>query len=273
MTNFRPNNYHRSRGRFLARPELWLLLLLLLLVSGGPVIEDFLGGAALSLAKPLWRLPEAADSSWSAALSLFLSKPELMQENSDLRSRLDLLEAQLARHQSTLEENQNLRELLGRLPEARQPLRLGRVLWGWRLGLFDLLTLDLGRENSGPGISAGDPVMAGENIWLGRIVAVHGRTSKVKLLSLAGEETPAMLGSERYPVMLRGRGGGNFIATLPRGLDVRAGQSVTVSGPDSDWLVALVGAVVNEPSRTEQVIYLRSPVDARRLKYVVVGQN
>ena len=262
-------NRHRDRLRSSFRPIWWLLLILVLVVFGGALIRGRTSGTALSLARPFWQIRQGGANVWQSFHSLLANKNNLTRENVNLKAKLVLLEARVATKEQLSSENESLRQLLGRFPGANNS-QVARTLLGWPSGPFDILFLDLGRENSRSPIKVGDRVLVADDIWLGQLTEVYGQTSKVRLLTFAGQETPAFLAVGRAPLVLHGRGGGNFIATLPRGVAVTPGDKVMVSGVDHDWLVAVVGAVEVNPSQTEETLYLQAPVNARNLNYVII---
>jgi hypothetical protein len=163
-----------------------------------------------------------------------------------------------------------LRAQLGQKPEKVER-QTARVLVGWQQGPFDILLIDLGSENSLKPLKVGDAVLGPGNVWLGTISEIQARVSKVKLLTLAGEQTPVVVGSERLETTLEGRGGGNFVATIPRGVSIPAGAEASASRLSGDVLVATVGAV--EGAETgDQRVYLRSPLRASALPYVEIEE-
>ena len=270
--------YHLGRrkrpdgGLYRPRQLLLIVALVAVLVFGGAFLNQRLGGGALALSRPFWSARDLSASAWLGFTSLFANKNKLTLENQALRSELELARAQLQERDLLIQDNTWLRGVLGRT-KVSSTRQIARVLVGWQSNPSDIINLDLGRDNAAPVPQIGENVLTGGNIWLGQVAEVYSKTSKVRLLSLGGQITPAVLGQDRVPVRLTGRGGGNFVAMLPRGVSVVVGDLALVSGVDRDWIVAVVGSVQFDNTGTEQKIFLRQPVRATSLKYVELANN
>lgn len=255
-TLYRPGKeWERSAWR--PRAIIWFLIVLVFLLFAGNAIASYLSGSAIALGRPFWYVR-----------SLFADQDSLQAKNKQLQQDLDSLRAQVLDRNVLVVDNEGLRVRLGRLEMASSTRVVARVLIGWRTNAFDNLALDLGRTNSELPLKAGDLVLSGGDVWIGELAEVDGKTSKARLLSQAGLETPAVLGRARVPVTLTGRGGGNFVATVPAGAAIAAKDLALVSGPTQDWVVAVVGAVESKMAGGDQLVYLRAPVSAAELKYV-----
>lgn len=243
----------------------WFLVLLVAIVLfvGGALSRN-LSGLALWFGRPFWFIRDSVTSLWQS---------DLVAENNFLKKRVNTLEAESRERGLLIKDNDWLRSKLGREMVNQSEREIARVLVGWNSGPFDVLAIDLGENNAIRPPAVGDPVLAGDNIWLGEVTDVYGSRSKVKLLSVSGQMTPTVLGDERIPVTLIGRGGGNFSVTLPAGSVVKVGDLALASGLDRDWIVAVVGAVTAIPSTGEQKVFLRQPLKARSLKYVELATH
>lgn len=273
MMSSRLNRRRETREPLRPRQLALVIGLVFILVFGGNFISKRLGGPATMVSRPVWLMRDLSASVWQKVDSLFSNKSQLLAENQELKRELANAQAQILDKQNLTTENKSLREALGQRSSGNPSLLTARLLMGWQTGPFDVFNLDLGRDNSTRLIEIGDPVLLAGNIWLGQVVGVFSRTSKIKLLSLPGEMTPVVLGPDRIPVTLKGRGGGNFITTLPRGVKVSKGDLAFASGPDRDWLVAVVGSVQLDSTGATQKIFLTQPVKVSNLKYVELGSN
>lgn len=271
MTSFLHNRggLGGRRGRSI-KITLGLLALLLILTFAGTGVQRLGAGVATGLARPFWRASAGTANIWRNFSAVWKEKKQLVLENQDLQSKLESASLLASEAEHLRQENEDLRTALGRKQASPTPMMLARSLGAAYRGPFDLLTLDLGRNNSALALKIGDRVTVLGNVWLGSIVQVSSGSSRVRLLTHAGLSTPALLGEDRTPILLVGRGGGNFLATVPRGLMIKAGEPVIVPDLSRDWLVAVVGAVESQENKTEQVLYLRAPLEASRLKYVTV---
>lgn len=267
MLIYRPSRSDRTRN---ARWLAGMLALVAILVFGGNMLAQYLSGTAIALGRPFWVARDLSASVIRSADALLSNKAELLQDNQELRARVHLLEGQLYDRAELIREQTHLREALGRRSVGEELRQVARVLVGWREGPFDILTVDIGRDNGIPAPKMGDLVLAGTgaDVWIGTVATVYADTSKIRLFSLAGETLPVVLGPERLAVTLTGRGNGNLVTRLPLGVAVRPGDLAFASAPDRDWLVAVVGAIVPDDNGAEQSIFLRQPVSAATLKYV-----
>lgn len=272
MTTYRLGRKQSPGGPYRSR-QLWLIIVLIaVLVFGGNFLNQKLGGVAISFSRPFWSLRDLSSAAWQSFSSSLASKERLASENQTLRSKLALAQAGLKERDLLLQDNAWLRATLGRRPSS-SVRQIARILVGWPTGPFDIFAVDIGRDNGSPAPAVGANVLTDGNIWLGQVAEVYRRTSKVKLLSLGGEMTPVVLGPERLPVILTGRGGGNFITTLPRGVEVNVGDVALTSGLDRDWIVAVVGSVQFDNVGAGQKVFLRQPLRAASLKYVELASD
>lgn len=249
-----------------------LLLLIATLLFAGGFIHRNLGGTVFGLGRPFLFARDLTASAWQSLSASFSDKDRLLSEQQALANRLKIAEAKLVDYQLLSKDNEWLRSTMGRLQKGEKRA-VARVLVGWPSGPFDLLNIDLGKENTTRSFAIGDPVLAEGNIWLGQIAEIFPQSSRVRLLSVAGQETPVALGPARLPVILTGQGGGNFVVTLPRGAVVNVGDVAVASGTNRDWIVATVGSVQMNAGAVEQTIFLRQPLLATSLKYVEVAQR
>ncbi|MCC6290974.1 hypothetical protein IT398_02825 [Candidatus Nomurabacteria bacterium] len=252
--------YHQNRNY-----RGWgLVFLVSIVLFAGGFFSRNLSGLALWIGSPFWFIRDSVTALW---------QNDLVAENNFLKKRVNLLETESQERTLLIKDNDWLRSELGRKLNGQSEREIARVLVGWNSGPFDVLTIDLGQNNATRPPVVGDPVLAGGNVWLGEVADVYGSKSKVKLLSISGQITPVVLGDGRIPVTLSGQGGGNFSLTLPAGSTVKVGDLALASGPDRDWVVAVVGAVTSMPATGEQKVFLRQPLKASSLKYVELATH
>lgn len=258
--NSRPNNRRLS--------FLLTVLTVLVLVWVGNGVSHVLTRAAVASAEPFWFTRAGLANVWESVGAAISHKQSLEEENQDLRGRLVALEVIERERDRLLADNTTLRAEWGK-KVVDSHAQVAHVLSGWSEGPLDLLLIDLGSNNATVPLRVGDVVLGPGNLWLGRVVEVAGDFSKVKLLSFAGDTQSAVLGPKRLEVVLEGRGGGNFRATLPRGVAIAVGDEALVSVAGSEALVATVGAVEPEDAG-DQRVYLQQPLRASTLPYVEV---
>jgi cell shape-determining protein MreC len=199
--------------------------------------------------------------------SYFVSKNSLYQQNQKLQADLSFDEMRMVNYDSTVAENNSLKEILGRKNE-KIPMILSAILSKPNQSPYDTLVIDVG---SGQGIEIGSTVFALGNVPIGRVAEVSANVSKVILFTNAGEKTQAIISNKNITMELIGRGGGNFEMILPRDLTVQEGDQVVLPGINPHVL-AIVETVISDPRDPFTKALLGSPVNIQELKFVEVEQ-
>jgi len=244
---------------------IWVVVFLLIATTG---ILAWSGKLFTLIGRPLWHTQETVVNAIDnkgyllrTKASVFAENQELLQKNADLQK--SMLDYNLVK-----EENDQLKELLGRVP-SNHTFVLGTILSKPNTSPYDTIIIDAG---SAEGITAGMPVFANAITPLGVVSTVYSQTSLITLYSNPGQKTEAVLDGSNAPVELIGRGGGNFEMTIP--VDLTANENTAVLLPDtSSEIVAIVGNVISSPSDPVKKVLLRSPINVQSLKWVEVRKN
>lgn len=199
---------------------------------------------------------------WSAA---FKSKSSLREENENLKMKLRELDALLLGYDSILDENNKLKEILGRKDE-KSALILSAILGKPGQSLYDTLVINTGIDD---GVMEGDLVFALGNVPVGRVAMAYPNSSKVVLFSSSGEKTEVALSDRGIFMQIVGRGGGNFEMILPRDFSIEKGSAVTLPGI-FPYTIAIVKAIISDPRDSFAKALLTSPVNIQELKFVQV---
>jgi cell shape-determining protein MreC len=197
-----------------------------------------------SIASPFWRAEFSVTNG-------SLSSPEsLLRENEYLKQELA---ADLAR-MNNLEyiefENAELRALMGNA-SSTTTYTLAAVLMRPPLSPYDELIIDGGHDR---GFSASSTAYASGNIPIGRVTEVFGQTSRVVLYSSPGQKRDVLIGPNHLPTTAIGRGGGQYEAEIPKGLNVAPGDFVILATQDTRPL-GEVASVNNETAAPFQKIF------------------
>ncbi len=195
----------------------------------------------------------------------FISKNSLYQENLDLKSQLESSAADRANYYSIVQENADLKDVLGRKKEDMKVV-LASILIKPNQSLYDTLVLDVG-ENMG--IKVGATVFALGDIPIGKVAEVYSSSSRVVLFSTNGEKTQVVLSAQNTFLELVGRGGGNFEMIIPRDFKLLKGEQVVLPGI-SPKVVAVVETIISDPRDAFQKALLVAPVNIQELKFVEV---
>lgn len=229
--------------------------------------ELFSRGVAY-LAAPLWRTENYLAQKINEYSALVSTKKDLVKENDSLQKRIIRLRVELLEKNLLSSENRGLKEILGRhegTENARATL-LSAVLSKPNRSPYDTLVLDAGREH---GITVGNEVIAYGNIVIGKIDTVSKQTSRAKLFSSPGEEINVVIGEENISAIALGIGGGNFEIRLPRGIDVREGD--TISFPSiRTKIVGVIEKIKVKPTDSLQTILFKSPINLYQLRWVEI---
>ncbi len=202
---------------------------------------------------------------FSSVGSFFSSKKSLTLENEELKRQIESKTAELLNYHLLLDENNALKEILGRKKEE-VPLVLASILSKPNQSPYDTLIIDLGDNK---GIKVGSMVFASANIPIGRVAAVYSYTSKVVLFSSPGQRTEVVTPVNDIFTEAVGRGGGNFEIQLPRDVSLEKGTEVTLPGINS-YVLGIVEDVASESRDSFQKILIVSPVNIQELKFVQV---
>ncbi len=251
------------------RYKLFLFVLFVLLATNSGWIFGWLTPYAIVLAKPLWGLSARAESHISELSILTTSKNELWEDYRELKARMATWQILLADRQILINEITHLRTLLGR-EELLETLVVGRIISNPWSSPYDLIVLDVGRENATTLFKVGDLVTFETSIALGRIAEISSTTSKVKLFSASNQSFAVSIGELAVPAIATGVGGGNIKITLPRGVLVEVGMPVTIPGPNSSLLLGVIGAIDKPANESMQTLVLSSPTNPHQLRLVEI---
>ncbi|TAL49099.1 hypothetical protein EPN83_02385 [Patescibacteria group bacterium] len=259
-TNYLLPNRRRSLPRRALLAALVFLLLLFLLEAFAPVA---LFQIIRPVAEPLFRLRDILNSGMQSVGSFFVSKHKLAGENLALERRVENLESELLALQSVAEEEERLLAEWGR--KVTKGGVLGRVLLKPYQSPYDTLLIDAGVRE---GAVVGARVVS-RGIVLGEVAEVYTHSSKVKLYSSPGETLFAELLGSGLTLELKGKGAGNFSASLPSDVAVKV-NDIAVIPQLTSLPLARVAAVESKPTESFKAIYLRSPVNIFELQWVEI---
>lgn len=216
------------------------------------------------IAVPIWKVQNIVSGKWDDTRALFIFKKDLENENKRLREDLEIAGAKLLDRNLLYEENVELKELLGR--DVAGVSVFAAVLTKPNRTLYDTIIIDVG-ENAG--IRKDDKVLYGDNIIVGKIVEVFGRSAKVLLLSSPDEEIEVVVGEGNISTVAYGRGSGNFELKLPRDTNISIGDVVSAPGI-STRILGAVEYIESKPSDPFKTIIFKGPINIFKLKWVEV---
>jgi cell shape-determining protein MreC len=224
------------------------------------LVPHFLPGIFTAVATPFWRSEFAINS---GSLN---STEELLNQNEELKRKIDEYEVRLQSIAAVEQENTELRGLLGRA--STTPGVLAAVIKRPPFVAYDELIIDVGSDY---GLKAGNKVYAAGNILIGTLREVLDHTSKVILLSSPGQRYEVLVGSEHSPISAIGRGGGQYEAHVPRVINLREGDLVIDASLNSR-VFGIITAILTDPAEPFETILFAPPLNIYHLRWVMVEQ-
>lgn len=200
-------------------------------------------------------------SSFAGVLS---SKGALIDENNNLKKRVIELENSLSDREIILKENNDLKAAVRYKLDTTNVL--ATVLSKPPFTPFDVMVVDAG---SSQGIKIGDRVMIGQT-YIGTITLVSSNSSQVTLLSSPGTTHEAYLGDDAQPVLLNGKGGGNFETSLPKGSSINVGDMVFAYYLQTPYYISSVTKKIENNDNTLDTILLNLPINLYSITHVEI---
>ncbi|MFZ2205185.1 MAG: rod shape-determining protein MreC [Minisyncoccia bacterium] len=239
--------------------------------------------------KPVVVLGNNIGDKFSSTGAYFKNKKLIVLKNEELQAQLNEMSARVSNYSIVLDENNNLKEILGRKTEKANMI-LSAILSKPNKSIYDTLIIDAGANQ---GIKIGEVVFALGNVPIGRVAEVDASSSKVVLFSNPKEKTEVVITPDcnllKEPVVsasgevlppiihtggnifmqIVGRGGGNFEMILPRDLILEKGTEVHLPGI-TPYILGVVQTIISDPRDAFQKALLTSPVNIQELKFVEV---
>jgi cell shape-determining protein MreC len=215
------------------------------------------------IAKPVWKLENNILN--SNFFQYFRSKKALINEKIVIEQKLFLAGNLLAINETLQKENDSLKDLLGR-KEIKNNTVLAAILVKPPLTPYDMLTVDVGSNQN---IKVGDKVIANANIYIGEVSEVYVNSAKVILYSTPGRKLAVVLGNNSVTVEAVGIGGGNFNIYMPKEVEVKEGDVITVPSITAN-VFGIVEKVNFKETDSFQTVLFKSPVNISELSFVEI---
>jgi cell shape-determining protein MreC len=219
------------------------------------------------IGRPIWKTENFITQGIYNINYLFRTKSSISKENHNLIEEISSLRITMIDYQILKGEVDQLKELLGRLPEKNNFI-LGNILTKPNHSPYDTLIIDVGNNE----IKEGNLVYAVGNIPIGKVGKVYDKTSLITLYSNPGQKTGGFINETNASVELMGRGGGNFEMIIPLELQADKGTIVYLPANTSE-VIAIVQEVISNPSDPFKKVILSSPVNVQNLKWVQVKKE
>ncbi|MBT3282591.1 rod shape-determining protein MreC [bacterium] len=265
MSNYLLHHKEKKEGLF-TKAFVVVLLVVVIIVVIRILFPNTFTSSLQSVSSPFWKAKNSSVEGVVNSSQLLRSKRSLIFENDNLKTKIEETEFKLLEFNFLSQENDSLKELLGRKTFDKDDAVLGAVLARPNVSPYDTFIIDIGKNS---GIQKGDSVFVQGDVFIGKISEVNKNTSTAVLFSSPGEITQVSIGLQNISANAKGRGGGNFIVELPRGTEVEKGDVVTMPGIDTK-LFAVVEEIEANPSSPFTTILFKNPVNMNDIKWVQV---
>lgn len=265
MNNYSPHHKKIKRGLF-TKTFTIILFAAGILIAVAIFFPNLLSNGTHFVSIPFWKVKNSITEGLASSAKLLASKKALVAENRNLRKKIEEAKFKLLEAQLLKQENISLKELFNRQILDVENTILAAVLAKPPSSLYDTFVIDVGSD---AGIRKGDNVVAFGNIFIGTVDKVNRSTSVVKLFSSPGELTTVSIGEDNITANAEGKGGGNFIVKLPRGIGIEKGDIVTIPNINAR-IFAVVEKIESDPSDPFLTALFKNPVNMNNIKWVQV---
>lgn len=242
-----------------------IIMIAVFLVVSSLGIWTWVGKPSSKIGNPVWELGNFLSNKIYNLNYFFRSKSSITNENHNLIDEITFLRLRMSDYNILEKENQDLKDLLGRVGEKNDFI-LGNILSKPNRSPYDTLIIDIG---SSDGLGVGNSVYVNGTIPIGSIERVYDHSALVSLYTNPGRKTEGFVDVSNVSVELTGRGGGNFEMIIPMELQIEKGTIIYLPGNNTK-IIAYVDEVISSPTDPFKKVILSSPVNIQNLKWVEV---
>lgn len=235
----------------------WVVLAVVLMVADhrGRFLDAIRREAAV-LAGPVYWLAAAPARASRAAHDLLVDRTTLTDENAQLRERLLLAEARLARLDAVADQNARLRELLDARTRLGLKAQLGELVEVDLEPFRHRVLIDLG---AGEGIAPGQAVMDARGV-LGQVVEVLRDRSELILVTDPGHAIPVRVARTGLRAIAYGSGELDTLSLphIPFSAGVRVGDELVTSGIGGGFPAGLPVGTIRSVEPDDSATFVRA---------------
>ena len=262
--------YHHDKTRKKEQQQKRIILVcvaLLVLLFSFASVRRTVHPVSVVIVKPFIFIADGISTGLHTVGAYFHTKTTLQNQIDALTTENETLKEKSIAVDALATENAHLQTELGRTPSGHSVL--GRILAKPNISPYDTLLIDIG---SNDGVYVGALVSAGSYVVLGTISEVTPTTSVVSLFSTAGTQTTGRIEGKNIDVTLNGRGGGNFVLSLPSDMTLDTGTRILFPG-NHLILLALVGLKDTTTRVANNTYLLTTPLNINELDTVFVEKK
>ncbi len=207
----------------------------------------------------VWEAAQGARESFDSYGGIS-ARATLAEENKSLREEIARLQS-LSLHNDVLKtENATLRDMFG-LREAYPEGVSAPVLSNPSVSPYGTFVIGSG---SADGVAVGSFVLSAPRVAIGQVREVGEHTALVGLFSAHGQKSEVMINAVR--ATYEGRGDGNGLVVVPRGITVNVGDASVL--PGLPFAIGFVGYIKSNPQDAETLVLVRVPTNLPGLSFV-----
>lgn len=242
-----------------------ITIFLVLVFLIGKLFPSIFFKALEPIAKPIWDIRNSIGDSLLKKFSFITSKTTLIDENNKLKESLLSANIELENLDSVLRENEILKREFASTSSKFIP---ARVVTRPNQSAYDMFIVDMGENKT----SVGKRVYGLGGVLLGEISEVFGHTAKVRLYSNPGLQTQVEIAKSNTPLLLTGRGSGNFSVVVPKDVSIAHGDLVIAPSFDSQ-IIARVGSIEETEADSFKTVLLSYPLNIFELNWVQISNE
>jgi rod shape-determining protein MreC len=235
---------------------------------GGPIQSVFINAP-----RPVAAIVSSVARPAKSFFSTIYNLKKITAQNVQLTAQVYQLQQQLAGYNQATRENQDLKQELGFVADAKNQFTPCTALAQNPLGLTDTLIINCGQDS---GVSAGQGVVS-QGYLIGKIIYA-GKTSSTALLITSSQfSSDARVSATGDTGVAEGSfGSGIILDQLPQSSVLNKGDLVVTAGINpqipQNLLIGQVGSVLSASGDLFKRATLISPINFSNLQFVFVAQ-
>jgi len=229
--------------------------------------------SVMTIFAPVPKLVNWIGSSAADMFHGYIDMRHAVQENLDLRHKVDQLTTENLRLRQSEGDLRRLRSLLGYTEQFTMPTTMAEAVMLDISGRFKSIIVDRG---SSAGIDVDDAVVNANGL-IGRVVLTTKDMAKVQLVTDSNSSVGVLIERTRRQGVLRGDGtGGTQLFDIPSLADVRLGDTVLTAGIDGIYPKGIPVGVITKADKGQDLfktITVKPAVDFGSIEEVIVLQT
>jgi len=249
--------YHRRNKKKINRKIITIVVVLLVLFFFGSNIKNIVQWSSV----PVINIKNGIVYPFKTSIEYFKFKNVLINENEELKNKNKRLEIENLTVESLKGENKSLKEIIGYVEEV-DDFNIVKVLNYPPFSPYDTFLIQTDKEKT----FVADKVYY-SGVIIGEIEEVYKNTSVVRLYSSPDKKIAVKINEQQTEAV--GIGGGGFIISLPKDLDINNEDVVFVG----DFPIGKVDGIESDIAGAFQNIYFRYPFNINQIDFVEIKKT